>query len=83
MKQGTSLDQLFYGSVTVGERGQIVVPAEARKKYNIQPGDKVLVVGHPNDAGIMLCKIDELRKMFSYILDGLETIESRMAEEQD
>lgn len=78
-----SLDELFFGSATVGERGQIVVPAEARKKYNIQPGDKILVVGHPNNAGIVICKIDELRKMFSYILDGLEKIESRIAEEQD
>ena len=35
----------FYGSVTVSERGQIVVPAEARKDFNIKAGDKLLVFG--------------------------------------
>lgn len=33
----------FYGSVTVGERGQIVIPIEGRKDFNIKPGDKLLV----------------------------------------
>jgi AbrB family looped-hinge helix DNA binding protein len=35
----------FYGSVTVSERGQIVIPAEARKDFNIKAGDKLLVFG--------------------------------------
>lgn len=33
----------FYGSVTVSERGQIVIPADARKDFNIKTGDKLLV----------------------------------------
>ncbi len=33
----------FYGSVTVGERGQIVIPIEERKDFDIRPGDKLLV----------------------------------------
>lgn len=35
----------FYGSITVSERGQIVIPAEARKDFNIKTGDKLLVFG--------------------------------------
>jgi AbrB family looped-hinge helix DNA binding protein len=35
----------FYGSVTVSERGQVVIPAEARKDFNIHSGDKLLVFG--------------------------------------
>lgn len=35
----------FYGSVTVSERGQIVIPAEARKDFDIKTGDKLLVFG--------------------------------------
>ena len=35
----------FYGSVTVSERGQIVIPVEARKDFNIRTGDKLLVFG--------------------------------------
>jgi len=35
----------FYGSVTVSERGQIVIPADARKDFNIKTGDKLLIFG--------------------------------------
>lgn len=35
----------FFGSVTVGERGQIVIPKEARELFNISTGDKLLVLG--------------------------------------
>jgi len=35
----------FYGSVTVSERGQIVIPADARRDFGIMTGDKLLVFG--------------------------------------
>lgn len=35
----------FFGSVTVGERGQIVIPKEARDVFNINSGDKLLILG--------------------------------------
>ena len=40
-------DEAFYGSATVGERGQVVIPAEARQELGIEPGDKVLFMHHP------------------------------------
>jgi AbrB family looped-hinge helix DNA binding protein len=33
----------FYGTVTVSERGQIVIPAKARRDFDIVVGDKLLV----------------------------------------
>jgi AbrB family looped-hinge helix DNA binding protein len=40
----------FYGSTTVGERGQVVIPAEARRDLNISQGTKLLVFsGHGGD----------------------------------
>lgn len=35
----------FFGSVTVGERGQIVIPQKARKIFGINPGDQLLILG--------------------------------------
>lgn len=62
----------FYGSVTIGERGQIVIPADARAVLGYQPGDKLLVLKHPVYNGLMICKIESLQSM----LDGIsETIE--------
>lgn len=49
----------FYGAVTVSERGQIVIPAQARRDLNIRPGDKLLVLGDPAQ-GLALATIDRL-----------------------
>ena len=35
----------FYGSVTVGERGQIAIPAEARREMQLEAGTKLVVLG--------------------------------------
>lgn len=35
----------FFGSVTVGERGQIVIPKKARETFKIEVGDQLLVLG--------------------------------------
>ena len=35
----------IFGMVTVGDRGQIVIPAKARKLFNISPGDEMVVLG--------------------------------------
>jgi AbrB family looped-hinge helix DNA binding protein len=78
-----SLEDYFFGSATVGERGQIVIPSEARKRFNINPGDKVLVMGHPTASGVVVCKIDAMREVFSSMLLDLEKIESRIAEESN
>ena len=48
----------IFGTVRVGERGQIVLPKQARDVFNIKPGDRVVVLGdesleHP---GIALMK---------------------------
>ena len=48
----------FFGSTTVGERGQIVLPVKLRKKLKINPGDKLLVLGsgHTDSGGVFLVK---------------------------
>ncbi len=79
LKCEVSLEDHFFGTATVGERGQIVIPAEARKRFDIHPGDKVLVMGHPSASGVMLCKIDAMREFFTSFLTGLERLESEVA----
>lgn len=75
MSARKKLTDSFYGSVTVGERGQIVIPAEARKKYAIEAGDKLLMMGTPHEEGLMLCKIDALREFMKLMLGDLERVE--------
>ena len=69
-------DDCFYGSTTVGERGQIVIPAEAREDMGIRPGDKLLVMRHPVHEGLMIVKIEALRGFLDEFARGLELLES-------
>lgn len=34
-----------FGTVTVGDRGQVVIPKRARDLFNIRPGDSLMVLG--------------------------------------
>jgi len=77
-----SLGDCFYGSVTVGERGQVVVPAEARKAQAIQPGDKLLVFRHPHMRGLVLAKVDDVRAIMDE-LQRWEAVMSRLADEAE
>lgn len=35
----------LFGLVTVGDKGQIVIPAKARKLFNIKSGDRLVILG--------------------------------------
>ncbi len=43
-KKMTSQDRL-YGTTTMGARGQVVIPADARKDLGLSPGDQLMVMG--------------------------------------
>ena len=45
----------LFGNVKVGERGQIVIPKDARDVFDIAPGDKLVVLGDEGQ-GLALCK---------------------------
>ena len=49
----------IFGVVTVGEKGQIVIPAKARKIFQISAGDQMVVLGDETQ-GIALVKSDHL-----------------------
>ena len=52
----------LFGVVTVGDKGQIVIPAKARKIFAIQPGDQMVVLGDES-SGIAILKTDEFLKL--------------------
>ncbi len=64
-------DKYIFGTVKVGERGQIVIPKEAREKFNIKPGDTLLVVGDLRK-GIALAKVEGLKGYALKLLGALE-----------
>ena len=68
--------EVFMGAVTVGERGQVVIPAEARKELDIHTGDKLLVMGHPSREGLVFFKVDSVREFLKHLAAGLSMAEA-------
>ena len=56
----------LFGIVTMGEKGQIVIPAKARKVFGINPGDRLIVLGDEG-SGIALMKSSDFLKMAEMI----------------
>lgn len=61
----------IFGTAKVGEKGQIVIPKEARTMFHIQPGDTLLLLGD-EDSGIIVTKPEELRDIAARILGNLD-----------
>ncbi len=47
-----------FGTAKVGERGQIVIPKEAREVFGIKAGDTILVLGDTKQGGLALVNLD-------------------------
>lgn len=61
----------IFGMVTLGERGQIVLPKLARDTFNLKPGDRFIVLGDtsPTTAGIALIDSNSFLHMTGQVLD--------------
>lgn len=59
----------YLGICKVGEKGQIVIPKEARDMFDIKPGDSIVVLCDKKK-GIALVKSDVIENMSDEILGG-------------
>jgi len=73
----------FYGSTTVGERGQIVLPAKLRKAFKVRQGDKLLVIGMPGGTHITLLRADMVNEFFDAMTGHIERMRADLTEKGD
>ena len=59
----------IFGVVKVGDKGQIVIPRDARKLYDIKPGDALLLLGDGN--GMALVKTQIFHDAIEQVMEGL------------
>lgn len=64
-----------FGTVKVGEKGQIVIPKDAREVFDIKPGDTLLLLGDINQ-GIAIVKNELFMKFANDILRSQEKPEA-------
>ena len=68
---GKGKPQRIFGTAKVGDRGQIVIPKEAREFFNIAPGDTLLILGK-HETGLIVTKPDTLNDLASQIFQSIE-----------
>ena len=59
----------IFGVVKVGDKGQIVIPKDARKIYDIKPGDALMMLG--DQKGIALLKTEIFQRIIDQAMEGL------------
>jgi len=59
----------IFGVVKVGDKGQIVIPKDARQVYGIKPGDALIMLG--DERGIALLKTEIFQSAIDQAMGGL------------
>lgn len=61
--------QRVFGTAKVGDRGQIVIPKEARELFGIKPGDTLLILGD-EEMGLIVSRPEVLNDLADKILNN-------------
>lgn len=69
----------IYGVATIGERGQIVIPADVRKSLKVKPGDKLIVLFNPDRKLIRLIPEEDLSKLLKQASRFVSQLEKKVS----
>lgn len=61
----------IFGTVTVGERGQIVIPKKARDIFQISQGDSLMILGDESLGGIAILKTELFIRSMEPLMDAI------------
>ena len=68
---GKGNSKRVFGTAKVGDRGQIVIPKEARELFNIKPGDTLLILGE-SDVGMIVSRPEDLNDLADKLLNTVK-----------
>lgn len=68
---GKGKAQKVFGTAKVGDRGQIVIPKEAREFFGIEPGDTLLILGK-SETGLIVTRPETLNDLANKIFDSVD-----------
>ncbi|PIR69440.1 MAG: hypothetical protein COU47_03385 [Candidatus Niyogibacteria bacterium CG10_big_fil_rev_8_21_14_0_10_46_36] len=68
-------NHFFFGTTTMGEKGQVVVPAKARKAMELKKGEKLLVFGTGHDM-LAFTKLSHIEEFAAHLSKRLGAIRS-------
>jgi AbrB family looped-hinge helix DNA binding protein len=63
------------GTAVINEKGQVVIPVEARNTMRIAPGSRVVIMSVPHKDALMILKAEEVEAMVKNFTDALNSEE--------
>jgi AbrB family looped-hinge helix DNA binding protein len=73
MSKSMKCEKEFFGTATINEKGQVVIPAQAREALHLGSGEKLLVFGM-GDEVIAFIKPDMVQQLASHLSKNLATV---------
>lgn len=74
----------LYGTATIGTKGQVVIPADAREEMDLKPGDRLYVIGTAHSKGLVLLKEEMLEEMVAKMSAQIEGFRAyKQSEDRD
>ena len=67
----------FFSITTIGERGQVVVPKDAREALGLSAGDKLVVLPSRRGNGILLMKEENIKQLAQKMSERAEYISKK------
>jgi AbrB family looped-hinge helix DNA binding protein len=77
-------DKKLFGTATVGTKGQIVIPADAREELGIKPGDRLYAIGSPKASAVTFIKEEQLNEFIEHLslnIEKLKTLKNKTDKE--
>ncbi len=72
----------LYGTATVGTKGQVVIPADAREELGIVTGDRLYVVGSSESGFLCFLKEEALEEMMQQLNEQIQNFRA-LKQERD
>ena len=70
----------LYGTATVGTKGQVVIPSDAREELGIKPGDRLYVIGTPDAGAVTFIQEEQFEGFIQQLNLNLENLKRFRAE---
>ena len=75
-------DKKLYGTATVGTKGQVVIPSDARDEIGIKTGDRLYVVGSSSKKFVGFIREEQLRQLIEHITDNVEEYKAALIDNE-
>jgi len=73
-----NMNMTFFGSSTIGEKGQVVIPVEGRQKLDLKPGDKLIFMGDLDKGVLLVAKAEVFEEHMSNLQANFQTVREQI-----